>query len=127
MILLHDTHEVFGLGLLQHTQRPNHICVQEGLQAWESVLHCSVNLCSKNNIQGSSGEERREGRAEKSTKVALSTWTSSQHLAVELFRFTGLEVQSRKGQDEVTYLRGAVVLTVCCEVLVKETQWQRTL
>lgn len=47
MILLCERNEVVGFGLLQHTQRPNHICLHEGLQAWERVLQHRVYLHTK--------------------------------------------------------------------------------
>lgn len=41
------------------------------------------------------------------------------YLAVELLCFAGLEVQSGKSHEQVTYLRSTVALTVYCVVLVK--------
>lgn len=57
----------------------------------------------------------------------VATQTSLRYLAVKLLHSPGLEVQPRKGQDEVTHLGIAVFLTVCCEVLVRETRWKRTI
>lgn len=43
------------------------------------------------------------------------------YLAVELLCFAGLEVQSGKSHEQVTYLKSTVALTVYCVVLVKES------
>lgn len=51
MILLCERNEVVGFCLLQHTQRPNHICLQKGLQACECILHNRVNLYRKMSIR----------------------------------------------------------------------------
>lgn len=47
MMLLHEGEEVAGLSLLQHTQSPNHVSLQEGLQLGESALQQRVNLDTK--------------------------------------------------------------------------------
>lgn len=43
-----------------------------------------------------------------------------QYLAEELFSFARLEVESGKSHEQITKLRGAVVLTLGCVVLVEK-------
>lgn len=43
-----------------------------------------------------------------------------QYLAKELFSFARLEVESGKSHEQITKLGGAVVLTLCCVVLVEK-------
>lgn len=48
------------------------------------------------------------------------TRSNHQYLAKELFAFARLEVESGKSHEQITKLGGAVVLTVCCVVLVEK-------
>lgn len=112
MILLCERNEVVGFCLLQHTQRPNHVCLQKGLQASECILHNRVNLYRKMSIRDVVAGDYMSKHTDLGVVRA--------NLAVELLCFAGLEVQSGKSHEQVTYLRSTVALTVYCVVLVKE-------
>lgn len=56
-----------------------------------------------------------------------TTCSNHPYLAKELFAFARLEVESGKSHEQITKLGGAVVLTVCCVVLVEKCWSSQTL
>lgn len=105
MALLHQWNEVLGSGLLQHTQRPDYIRQQQRLHGWQRVHERRVYLHTTYCTQRRAQKGSFEGYIH-------------QYLAKELFSFAGLEVQSGKSHEQIAKLGGAVVLTLCCVVLV---------
>lgn len=107
MALLHQWNEVLGSGLLQHTERPDYVRQQQRLHGWQRVHQRGVDLHTTYSTQ------------RRAQKASLQD-CNHQYLAKELFSFAGLEVQSGKSHEQIAQLGGAVVLTLCCVVLVEK-------